>query len=153
MMIVSGETPLPVFINSEVFIFSTVKNHPLRGPCRDVLRAALEMKISAVFNTDVISEVIRFHSDNNSREMALHAGRLMLALAGLVLPIAPDDIALALDLMAEHPGLILRDSLHAATMIRSGIDTIISTETGFDCLPDLSRKDPHSFLESEKRSG
>ena len=146
MKVSSWDTPLPVFINSEVFIFSTVKNHPLRGPCRDVLRAALDMKISTVFNTEVISEVVRFHSDNNSREMALHAGRLMLALAGRVLTIAPEDIALALELMTEHPGLVLRESLHAATMIRSGIDTIISTETGFDCLPDLIRRDPGSFL-------
>lgn len=146
MRVRSGEIPLPVFIDSEVFIFSTGKNHPLREPCRDILRAVLEMKISAVVNPGVVSEVIRFHSDNNSREMALHAGRLMLALSSRILPIAPEDIALALDLMAAHPGLAMRDSLHAATMIRSGIDSIISANTGFDSLPGLIRRDPGSFL-------
>lgn len=56
--------------------------------------------------------------------------------------IIADDIERAASLADSHSGLQARDLVHAAVMQRLGISQIVSTDTGFDRLPDVERLDP-----------
>ncbi len=53
-----------------------------------------------------------------------------------------DDVEHAAGLADSHPGLQARDLVHAAVMRQLGIRQIVSTDKGFDRLPDVERLDP-----------
>jgi predicted nucleic acid-binding protein len=49
---------------------------------------------------------------------------------------------LAARLADRHPGISARDVVHAAVMRRVGVNWIVSADTDFDRLPDVTRLDP-----------
>ncbi len=57
-----------------------------------------------------------------------------------------DDLRLALNLVATHPSLRVRDAVHAATALRRGISVIVSPDRDFDGVSGLERLDPHDAV-------
>ena len=57
-------------------------------------------------------------------------------------PVYARDILDAAGLADRNPAISARDLLHAAVMQRLGTDRIISVDTDFDRLPDITRLDP-----------
>lgn len=45
-------------------------------------------------------------------------------------------------LLGRHPGLSVRDAVHAATMLGSGITRIVSVDRAFDKIPGIHRLAP-----------
>ena len=57
-------------------------------------------------------------------------------------PVYEEDIHLAARLADRHPGISARDLVHAAVMQRLGADRIVSTDSDFDFLPNITRLNP-----------
>ena len=57
-------------------------------------------------------------------------------------PIRGEDVQLAANLADHHPRMSSRDLLHAAVMQRLGSDRIVTADTDFDSLPNVTRLDP-----------
>jgi len=49
---------------------------------------------------------------------------------------------LSLDLIERLPTIRGRDAVHAATALVYGIETIVTPDTAFDGIPELTRIDP-----------
>ena len=61
---------------------------------------------------------------------------------GRIEPVYAEDVLLAARLADSHQGISARDLVHAAVMQRLGVDRIISVDTDFDRLPNVTRLDP-----------
>lgn len=131
-----------IFLDTNVFLYAAGREHPLREPCRRVLRRVEDGSLAANTNVEVVQEILYVLTRRALEEKGRRLARSVLGLFPDVLPLSALDLGAALDLLGEHPGLTPRDAIHVATMRRRGIDTLISADTHFDRVEDIRRIDP-----------
>ena len=131
------------FIDANVPIYASGREHPNKEPCARILMMAAEHPLSFVTDVEVLQELV--HRYVASGRWAL--GREVLQGFAEVMhdrmePVYEEDIHLAARLADIHSGISARDLVHAAVMQRLGADRIISVDADFDRLPDIARLDP-----------
>ena len=132
-----------VFIDANVPIYASGRQHPNKEPCARVLMMAAEHPLAFVTDVEVLQELV--HRYIASGRWAL--GREVLqdfaeVMHDRIEPVYEEDIRFAARLADRHPGTSARDLVHAAVMQRLGTDRIISADADFDRLPDITRLDP-----------
>lgn len=133
---------MPVFLDTNIFLYAAGRAHPLREACARVLRRVADGTLEAAINTEVIQEILYVLSRRGRREDALSLAAKITALFPDMLAVTRDDMALAVDLLKRYPRLAARDAVHAATMLRSGIRTVISVDPHFDLISEIHRAEP-----------
>ena len=72
-----------------------------------------------------------------------------MTIVSITLPVTEADIRQALRLIPRYPSLKARDLLHVAVMLENGIDHILSTDTHFDRVAEVTRVDPRDFAPAD----
>ena len=131
------------FIDANVPIYASGREHPYKEPCARILMIAAEHPLSFVTNAEVLQELVHYYLA--SGRWAL--GRNVLHTFAEVMhdriePVYVEDIQFAARLADIHPRISTRDLVHAAVMRRLGIDRVISADTDFDRLAEVTRLDP-----------
>ena len=131
------------FIDANVPIYASGREHSNKEPCARVLMMAAEHPGSFVTDVEVLQELIHRY---------LASGRWVLGrevLQGFaevmhdrIEPVYVEDIHLAAWMADRRPGISARDLVHAAVMQRLGADSIVSSDTDFDHMPEVTRLDP-----------
>ena len=131
------------FIDANVPIYASGREHPNKEPCARVLMMAAEHPLSFVTDVEVLQELVHRYLASGrwvlGREVLQGFAEVM---HGRIEPVYAGDIFLAARLADSHLGVSARDLLHAAVMRRLGTDRIISADTDFDRLPGVTRLDP-----------
>lgn len=130
------------FIDTNIFIYSLGREHPLKSPCLKVLQSIKDKKICAVLSTEIIQEILYRYQAIHDLSLGIKAAQEAIKLAHKILPITENDLLLALRILESHPQVATRDAFHAATMINNGIKEIISTDAHFDIIHEIKRIDP-----------
>lgn len=132
--------------DTSVFVYARGAEHQHREPCRDLVRLAAQGVLAGEASVELIQEYAhilrrRGLEGRRVREQA----RDVAALCSLH-DFGEDDLRLALNLVATHPALRVRDAVHAATALRRGISVIVSPDRDFDGIAGLERLDPHDAV-------
>ena len=136
---------MTVFIDTAVIMYASGGEHPLRGPCEDVLTRVADGELDAVISVEVIQEILhRFISIRRSELGEVQASEAMDFFAP-VLPITHALMRRVPELGRKYPALSARDLIHVATCIHEGITEIISPDLGFDQVAEVRRIDPTAF--------
>jgi predicted nucleic acid-binding protein len=152
---------LTAFIDTNVPIYASGREHVNKEPCARVLMMAAEHPLSFVTDAEVFQELMYYYLA--SERWAL--GRQVLrdfseVMHDRIEPVYVKDILSASRQTRHHPGISARDLVHATVMQRLRTHLVISTDTDFDRLPNITRLDParvgewgDSMLSSEGRWG
>ena len=129
--------------DTSVFVYARGGEHEYREPCRAIIRLAAQGALAGEASVELIQEYAhilrkRGVSGTDVREQARDVAALCL-----LHDCTEEDLRLALNLMANHPALRVRDAVHAGTALRRGISVILSPDRDFDGIPGLERLDPH----------
>lgn len=132
--------------DTSVFVYARGTEHEYREPCRAVIRLAEQGVLTGEASVELVQEyahILRRRGLNGSdvREQARDVATLCL-----LHDFTEDDLRLALNLVATHPVLRMRDAVHAATALRRGISVILSADRDFDGITGLERLDPHDAM-------
>jgi uncharacterized protein len=128
--------------DTNVFVYALGGEHPYREPCREIVRLATDGALRGEASTDLVQEFLHYRARRTGdRALALETTRDVAALCKLH-PLRPADVATAFDLYDRHERLTARDAFFAAVAINRGIDTILSSDKGFDGIDGLARVDP-----------
>ena len=141
-----------LFLDANVPTYAAGRDHPLKGPCKEVLRLSARHPGSFFSDAEVLQEMLHRYLSlrrwSEGKRVVLDFAALM---AGSVEPVTAGDIILACDLADRYgvrPGarLAARDLLHAAVLLRAGDGTakIVSADRDFDELvgEGIERLDP-----------
>ena len=131
------------FIDANIFIYAAGREHPQKEPCVRVLAMATECPLPFVTNSEVIQELLHLYMAQGRWALgrgAVHSFAQLMH--GRIEPVYAEDVLLAARLADNHQGISTRDLVHAAVMQRMGIDRVISVDTDFDRLPNVTRLDP-----------
>ncbi len=133
------------FIDTNIFIYSVGRDHPLKSKCASVIQRIRDEEIRAVLNTEIIQEILYRYQSIKELPLGVRLARETILLSSKILPVTEKDIALALGILESHPRIETRDAFHAATMIHNGVKEIISTDSHFDHISEIKRIDPKYF--------
>ena len=135
-------TPV-AFIDANVPIYASGREHPSKEPCARVLMMAAEHPLSFVTDAEVLQELLHRYLASGrwslGREVLWGFSEVM---RDRIEPVRVEDVHLAATLADVHPGISARDLVHAAVMRRLETSLIISVDTDFDRLPGVRRLDP-----------
>lgn len=131
-----------IFLDANVFLYAAGKPHPLREPCRTVLRRVEDGSLASNTSVEVVQELLHVLSRRGLVAEGLHLARTVMKLFPVVLPLTRTDLLDACNLLDRHSGLTPRDAVHVATMRAHGIDTLVSADVHFDRVAGIVRVDP-----------
>lgn len=144
-----------LFLDANVPTYAAGRDHPLKEPCKEVLRLSARHPGSFFTDVEVLQEMLHrylcLRRWPEGKRVVLDFAALM---AGSIEPVTVGDMVLACDLAdryAARPGarLAARDLLHAALMLRAEGDAakIVSADGDFDelAVEGIERLDPTDF--------
>lgn len=142
-----------VFLDANIVMYAAGGAHPLRDPCRQALRTAVEQDIPLVTSSEVLQEILHRYFAIGRPEIAREVFETTRDLCQQVAAVEEADAAAALDLLLTHDTLSPRDAIHAAVMSRLGIQRILTADKDFDGLESIQRIDPHEATFDERAAG
>jgi len=137
--------PKIYFIDANLVMYSIGSPHPLRDPSKRVFGKIREKKVFVLTNTEVLQEILYRYSSIGKINMGEIAYKSMIKICTTILPVTLRDTDIALELLKSYEGITSRDAIHVATMINNDIKEIISTDSHFDIIPEITRIDPKNF--------
>jgi hypothetical protein len=135
-----------LFLDANIIMYAIGTDHPLKPACVAALRQVEAGAIQVVTNVEVFQELLHRYSAIGRHEVAAHAFTHLKALCEQVLPVLEADLDRAFAILNNQPHINVRDAIHAATMLNGGLRTILSTDTHFDTIPEITRIDPRTLL-------
>lgn len=135
---------MQVFLDTNIFLYALGGAHPERAACIRLLQRVGEGSLNATVNTEVVQELLYVLTRRGRRQEALKLARAVTELFPDLLPVTRDDIQMACDLIRNYARLGVRDALHAATMLRNGLRTVVSVDADFDQISEIRRVAPGS---------
>lgn len=128
-----------VFLDTNIFLHAVGADQPLRDASRQVLRRVTEGELVATTNSEVVQEILFVLGRRGRKDLALDIARSTTLLFPDLLPVTRSDVLTACELLERYPDLPPRDAIHAATMLNNGIGAILSADTHFDDISEITR--------------
>lgn len=135
-----------LFLDANVPTYAAGREHPLKGPCTEVLRLAARYPEAFFTDAEVLQEMLHRYLAlkrwPEGKHVVLDFATLM---RGRVEPVVVEDVELACELAGRYGfRLAARDLLHAAVMLRTGAAKVVTADKDFDELAsgEIVRLDP-----------
>lgn len=122
------------------------QDHPLREPCRRVLRLIESGRLDAITSAEVIQEILHRFTHIGRRDLGAEMASATLDLFGFVLPITDAVMRRMPTLIQRYERLSARDLVHVATCLEEGIEAIITPDRAFDEVAELARISPEGEI-------
>ena len=128
-----------VFLDSNIPMYVAGRDHPLRAPAKRLLEKVRAGELEACSSTEVLQEILYRYAGLRRLDLAREVYDLFVALCPIIFPVTLADTDRARDLVGAHPGVGVRDAIHAAVMLNNEVREIASFDAGFDAIPGIRR--------------
>jgi uncharacterized protein len=130
-----------ILLDTTVLSYAVGIEHPLREPCRRLLRAHADARVQAATTIEVIQEFVHVRARRRSRADAVALARQYMAALSLLVTSAA-DLDLALTLFEQQSSLGAFDSVLAAVAVTQRVEALVSADPAFGDVPNLRWVDP-----------
>ncbi len=130
-----------ILLDTTVLSYAVGAEHPLREPCRRLLRAHGDGRVEATTTIEVVQEFVHVRARRRSRPDAVALARHYMAALPLLVTRA-EHLDLGLALFERYPALGAFDAVLAAVAINQRVEALVSADRAFGELPKLPWVDP-----------
>lgn len=132
-----------IVFDTTVLAYAVGIDHPLREPCRKLVGAIGDGRLSATTTVEVVQEFTHVRARRRGRTDAVaHGVQFAVLLAPLLQP-DQEDLLRGLELFAAHEQLGAFDAVLAATASRDRrVDGLVSADAAFGAVPGIVHHDP-----------
>jgi len=131
-----------IVLDTTVLVYAKGVEHPFRAPCRELIGAIATGKIQATTSVEAIQEFVHVRARRRGRDDAAALGRDYAELLSPLLVVDGEGLRDGLTLFERVPSLGAFDAVLAAAATLAGATAMVSADTGFGELPDLSHVVP-----------
>ncbi|MFI4989370.1 MAG: type II toxin-antitoxin system VapC family toxin [Solirubrobacterales bacterium] len=131
-----------ILLDTTVLVYAKGQDQPLREPCRELIGAIAERKIEATSTVEVIQEFVHVRARRRGRNDAVALGRDYAELLSPLIAPTVDDLNAGLTLFEHSEALGAFDAVLAACAARAGIQALVSADTAFAGIAQLSHVVP-----------
>lgn len=130
-----------ILLDTDVLVYAAGTEHPLRAPCREILRAAGDERIDARTTEPCLLELLHVWATRRSRADAARLASLYLRLLGAPIP-TEEVVGEAADLFARHERLGSVDAHLAAAARRTGARMVVTADRAFRGVVGVTARPP-----------
>ena len=112
--------------------------HPHKTRARELLDELFDANERLVSDVEVLQEILHRYTALDRRDAVQPAFDVLTAIVDEFFPLDAEDLERAKRIVLTT-NLSARDSLHLAVMRHQGVDRILTFDTDFDDLDDISR--------------
>ncbi len=134
-----------VFIDTNIVMYATGKEHRYKAPCARIVSGiadgSFQKDVGApVTDTEVFQEILYRYALVGRWERGILICKRFLELGLEILPVDSDGVERMLKLaqVYEDRGIPPRDVVHVAVMIDHGIRRIVSVDSHFDLISEVT---------------
>jgi uncharacterized protein len=120
-----------IVVDTTVLVYAVGTDHPLRGPCRQLIRAIADGTVSATTTIGVIQEFTHVRARRRDRKDAAGLARDYIELLSPLLIVEEADLREGLRLYEEGTVFGSFDAVLAAAARAAGAEALVSADTGF----------------------
>jgi uncharacterized protein len=131
-----------ILLDTTVLVYAKGADHPLRDPCRDLIAAIADRHIEATTTVEVIQEFVHVRARRRDRVDAAGLGRDYAELLAPLLSPTVEDLKTGLAMFERNDALGAFDAVLAACAARTGIAALVSADTAFAGVSDISHVVP-----------
>jgi predicted nucleic acid-binding protein len=132
-----------IVLDTTVLVYAVGADHPLREPCRAIVRAVGQGRVAGTTTVEVIQEFAHVRARRRGRVDATRAG---LDFATLLAPLVrPNDadVRRGLELFREHDQIGAFDAILTATVLNDDrLTGVVSADRAFAKIPGLRHEFP-----------
>ena len=136
-----------IVLDTTVLVYAVGADHPLREPCRQIVRAIQDGRLIARTTIDVIQEFAHVRARRRGRHDASVLAHEYASLLQPLIVLDELDLKRGLDLFEEQDRLGAFDCMLAAAVTRRGAIGLVSANRAFDAVPGLQTLNPASDLD------
>jgi predicted nucleic acid-binding protein len=126
-----------IVLDTTVLVYAKGADHPLRGPCRDLMAAIADERVEATTSAEVIQEFVHVRARRCDRRDAAALGGDYAELLSPLLMVTREDLRLGLSLFEQFDRLGAFDAVLAASAAAAGASALVSADAAFADLPEL----------------
>ncbi len=134
-----------LILDTALLLYAVGIDHPLRQPCRDLLAAHRERRLTATTTVEVLQEFTHVCARRRGRNASAALTR-NYANAFDLLTTTPADLLLGLDLFVSVESIGAFDAVLAAVAINSRAEALVTADRGFAAVPGLRIVDPATAI-------
>lgn len=142
-----------IVLDTTVLVYAKGLDHPLREPCRDLVRAVEAGRLVATTTAEVIQEFAHVRARRRDRKDAAALAQAYVDLFAPLLLIEEAHVRAGLRIFEAHPDLGSFDAVLAAAAIEAGADALVSADHAFARVEGLIHIDPSTQAVRELLQG
>jgi predicted nucleic acid-binding protein len=131
-----------IVLDTTVLVYAKGADHPLRDPSRRLIAAVADRELQATTTVEVIQEFVHVRARRRGRADAVALGNDYSDLLSPLLAITGDHLRHGLSLFEHAEQLGAFDAVLAAAALSAGANALVSADTGFAAIPNLSHVVP-----------
>lgn len=120
-----------IVLDTTVLVYAVGAEHPLRDPCRRLVRAVEQGAIEATTTVEVVQEFTHVRSRRRSRADAVGVASAWVELLSPLLVVSAADLRAGLTVYREADRLGAFDAVLAATARAAGAAALVSADRAF----------------------
>jgi predicted nucleic acid-binding protein len=120
-----------IVVDTTVLVYAVGTDHPLREPCRQLIRAIADGTILATTTIEVIQEFTHVRARRRDRKDAAELARDYIELLSPLLIVEETDLREGLRLYEEGTAFGSFDAVLAAAARAAGAEALVSADGGF----------------------
>jgi hypothetical protein len=133
-----------IVLDTTVLVYAKGDDHPLRGPCRELVAAIGDGMVEATTTVEVIQEFVHVRARRRGRKDAARLGEDYAELLGPLLSTSRDDLRRGLEMFIELEALDAFDAVLAAAAVGAGATTLVSADRAFATIRQLEHVIPNA---------
>ncbi|HET9763767.1 MAG TPA: PIN domain-containing protein [Casimicrobiaceae bacterium] len=126
-----------IVLDTTVLVYAKGAEHPLRGPCRELVEAIAEGGIEATTSVEAIQEFAHVRARRRGRADAAALAQDYAELLSPLLLVDAESLREGLALFGRIDGLGAFDAVLAAAAISARATALVSADGDFDDVPAL----------------
>lgn len=137
-----------IVLDTTILVYAVGDRHPLRDPCREIVRHVQDGRAPARTTVEVIQEFTHVRARRRGRNDAAVLGREFAGLLQPLIVVDELDLARGLDLFEHHGSLGAFDAILAGAAMRRGAVALVSADDAFGDISGLRALHPLRDLPS-----
>ena len=133
-----------IIVDTTVLVYAIGMEHPLRAPCRQLVRAVKAGRADVATTVEVVQELVDVRARRRPRDDAARQGRAFATLFAPLLRPTHHDLTDGLELFKAHDVLGAFDAVLVATALSHGAEAVVSADRAFASVGGLVHVVPGS---------
>ena len=128
-----------ILVDSNIPMYLVGAAHSHKGDAQRILEKLVARRERLVTDAEVFQEILHRYVAIHRRDAIQPAFDVLLGIVDEVFPVDVAAVQRAKQIVLGYQRLSARDAVHFAVMEKNGIDGILSFDSGFDGLPNITR--------------